>query len=355
MNNTSVNRSQFWNDFSINCLLLTKDSLKINLSSFWKSIMSPLEGNQLVYFILKVKFTDGSYASLSHMQIINKTMFKKLLNILYKYLDFNSDNYTDRTISNLIFQYHIKTVEKSKGQEAKLTESYKTKKVPAFRFKGYNLPISTDLEAWGLVNKLDNNIFKVNSNTREYKVTKFIDKQVFEVMSDNKVLFSFTDIFGENSNSFTRILKDKEFIYKNGELIVKKLNRKTDFITKIKVDKQLSNKFITLDIETKTMDNVMVPYCVSIYDGSNFKSFYLTSYSNSDDMLSSAISYLLKRSYDGYKVYIHNLSHFDGIFLFRILSNYENSILTPVMKDGKMISLRFSWKPKNFSIRISFN
>lgn len=128
--------------------------------------------------------------------------------------------------------------------------------------------------------------------------------------------------------------------------------RKTDFITKIKPAKDISNKFITFDIETIDNDNIKVPYCVSIYDGSNYKSFYLSDFKNSDEMLVTAISYLLKRSYNGYKVYIHNLSHFDGIFLFRILSNYQNCKFTPVLKDGKMISLRLSWKPSPSSLKV---
>jgi hypothetical protein len=43
--------------------------------------------------------------------------------------------------------------------------------------------------------------------------------------------------------------------------------------------------------------------------------------------------------YNNYKVYIHNLSRFDGIFLLRILAKIENSKLVPIIKDEKMIAL----------------
>ena len=56
-----------------------------------------------------------------------------------------------------------------------------------------------------------------------------------------------------------------------------------------------------------------------IYDGKESKILYLSDYENSDDLLSNAISIML-RKYNGYRVYLHNFSQFDGIFLIKILS-----------------------------------
>jgi hypothetical protein len=39
---------------------------------------------------------------------------------------------------------------------------------------------------------------------------------------------------------------------------------------------------------------------------------------------------------------VHNLSHFDGIFLLNILSNLNNTHLDPTIKDGKIINLELS-------------
>jgi len=61
---------------------------------------------------------------------------------------------------------------------------------------------------------------------------------------------------------------------------------------------------------------------VFIDDGVAFSytfSFYLTDYSSSEDMIINAFKDLLVKKYDNYKVYIHNLSNFDGIFLLKIL------------------------------------
>jgi hypothetical protein len=114
-------------------------------------------------------------------------------------------------------------------------------------------------------------------------------------------------------------------------------------MTKIKTDKVISNKFLTLDIETRTINGIIIPYCISIFNGTKAFSFYLTVNKNENEMLLAAIRSLMKHTYNNYKVYVHNLSNFDGIFILRILSNIPNSILSPVMKDGKLINLKFSW------------
>ena len=49
---------------------------------------------------------------------------------------------------------------------------------------------------------------------------------------------------------------------------------------------------MTLNIETQVINNVMIPYSFSYYDGKKVKSFYLTDYKDSKEMLIFAISSL---------------------------------------------------------------
>ena len=44
----------------------------------------------------------------------------------------------------------------------------------------------------------------------------------------------------------------------------------------------------------------------------------------------------MQRKYNGYKVYLHNFSNFDGIFLFNILTELSNDI-KPIINDGNFI------------------
>lgn len=114
------------------------------------------------------------------------------------------------------------------------------------------------------------------------------------------------------------------------------------------------NNFITLDIETQTINNVMIPYSICYYDGKKVKSFYLTDYKDSNDMLKFAIISLLKRKYTGYKVYVPNLSNFDGVFILKILSSIENINIYPTIKDGKMINIKLTFSKNNISFRDSY-
>ena len=74
-----------------------------------------------------------------------------------------------------------------------------------------------------------------------------------------------------------------------------------------------------MDLETRTLNGVMQPVCVSIYDGKVTKSFYLLDYNNEYLMLSASIEYLMQRKYNNHRVYLHNFSYFDGVFLLIIL------------------------------------
>lgn len=57
-------------------------------------------------------------------------------------------------------------------------------------------------------------------------------------------------------------------------------------------------------------------------------------------MLISSIKSIMKRKYNGYKVYLHNFSHFDGIFLLRILSMLSDNIKI-IIKNNDIIDILF--------------
>lgn len=56
-------------------------------------------------------------------------------------------------------------------------------------------------------------------------------------------------------------------------------------------------------------------------------------------MLIAAITLLLRKKYDQYKIYIHNFSHFDSVFMIKVLSNM-NLTRSPIIRDGKIINLK---------------
>src|SRR5258708_754651 len=57
-------------------------------------------------------------------------------------------------------------------------------------------------------------------------------------------------------------------------------------------------------------------------------------------MLKASIKYLLIRKYYGYKLYLHNFSYFDGVFLLKVLAEMANINLTKVLiRDGRILKL----------------
>jgi hypothetical protein len=108
-------------------------------------------------------------------------------------------------------------------------------------------------------------------------------------------------------------------------------------------DQKLRFKIFTLDIETRSINNIITPICISIYNGRKSISFDISDYEIYEIMILFAIRSLLKSTNNKAKIYVHNLSNFDGVFLLRIISDIENTKLTPVRKDGKRINLDWTY------------
>jgi hypothetical protein len=56
-------------------------------------------------------------------------------------------------------------------------------------------------------------------------------------------------------------------------------------------------------------------------------------------MLIAALKTLMLIKYSGYSVYFHNFSHFDSIFVLKILVNMDDIKVTPTIRDGKILKL----------------
>ena len=144
-----------------------------------------------------------------------------------------------------------------------------------------------------------------------------------------------------NLLTFKRIIKNQTFYFIDGQLDYKEKLNTFSFIKNLNPRAFLNNDFITMDLETRTMNGVMTPYCISVYDGENLQSFYLTDYYNEKFMLRASIDFLLKIKYHNQKVYLHNFSKFDVTFLLSTLSN-EHTKLKPIIRDGRFLTLKLA-------------
>jgi len=155
-------------------------------------------------------------------------------------------------------------------------------------------------------------------------------------------------------STFTRIIiNNKSYVYNNGELILKTINKKVGFLLPVNKSISLSKNFISMELETRNINGILELYTVGIYDGETSISFYLNDYKNTDEMLEESIKYLMKRKYDNYKIYLHNFSYFNGIFLLKILSNLSNNI-RPIIRDGRLIDIRFNFN-NNYNIYFRYS
>lgn len=96
-----------------------------------------------------------------------------------------------------------------------------------------------------------------------------------------------------NDSTFLRQLDNKKFTFKNNELILLTIDKSAKFIKPLLQRETLTNKFITMDIETFIKDNIHTPYCISWFDGENIFSYYLTDFKDSDSMITQAIKDLM--------------------------------------------------------------
>ncbi|KIM19924.1 hypothetical protein M408DRAFT_18673 [Serendipita vermifera MAFF 305830] len=90
-----------------------------------------------------------------------------------------------------------------------------------------------------------------------------------------------------------------------------------------------------MDLETKVINEKMVPYCVSIFDGVEASSFYISDFKDSNEMLENAIRFLMVKNYDGYKIFLHNFSYFDA------------NKISLLIRDNRLIDVKVNFGEKN--------
>ncbi len=339
--------------------LLNKQSIEYSLKQFWKDIMKKLSNDKFIYLLLRVKYQNNDCYTLGIMQKINNKDYNELLTFYIKFLTFKKDNYLNDTIDTIIITYKIIPDEKLLSKESKIGGSIKQQtKIESFKFLGYNLPNSIDYTILGEIIQSNGNIIIIkNSKTNYfYNIIKYETHNFIQIKFKDQIIIEYKDYLDDpyNLGTFTRKIKNHEYKFIDGKLIVKKLERQNKFIKSIKQDKDITNKFITLDIETRVIGNTILPYCLCYFDGKNTFSYYLTDYINEKSMLKEAILSLFnKKEYHNHIVYIHNLSFFDGIFLLNVLASIENITVKPLMKDGKMFNIELKLNNIKINLRDS--
>jgi len=390
-----MNELNKWHSFRYYFTNELKSDLEIKaaLTEFIHEVITPLKGKNTICFMFKIQ-TDQGFKSITHLQEFNINKFPKagqeeewlknyqkniqtlndLLNLCQESWYLVSDRYQTFLISYIVFSYkvipseEVKQITKKVNLENKFRQHAEALivKPEAQVFKNHHLPTTMDFTQWGeyeLSSDFKSAIVKKTSNKNKgYKIEYHIKLEDYKLLVDLKVgsltAFSWVDTLVPelgltNLSTFKRTIKKNTYYFEDGQLQLHTIEKSCRKITTVNKSTYRSKNFITYDIETKTIDGLMVPYCVCLYDGANHKIFYITDYDNlnltikekSDIMLKDSILFLLKPQYSGYKVYAHNFSYFDGIFLMKFLTEVEG-VVKPVIRDGKFIETKifYNWK-----------
>lgn len=336
-------------------------SIERGLRLLWQSVFIKLEADQLFLIQFKIVSIDGSNRSISFVQTLTKNDLASAILIFSEFWNLKQENYESLQIKDLLFIYRlIKPNSMISNRGLALSSKSINQKSPPFNIKGYTLPSTMDLTTWGEATFSPDfrEAFISKSKSNADYLVKIQDNSLeVDLMADNNVLLSFKDTRKENSHmelgTFIRSLKNQEYHYLDHSLIIKKIKRECSYITGTEPSLFLSHKIITMDLETRTIKGVMSVTTISIYEGGKAWSYYISDYDNSDEMITKAIKSIMIRKYSGFRVYLHNFSNFDGIFILRILSNISTDI-KPIIRDNKVIDLKVKFGKYTIFFRDSY-
>ena len=340
--------------YILNNNILTEKDIKLAINGFMNTIFNELPNNQYLLIIFKIKTEDKLHRTISTVQRINKLDKYELLSVFNEYWILKSNNYVQFSITEIHFNYKfIDNSFKITSSKINIPENL-TYNPKLLKCGSFNFPQTMDLFQWGDVQFiLDNKeaiVYKHHSSA-QYHVKFDKHTMIVKYVLNNKPLITFRDELLDINNlgTFKRTIKNQIFQFVDTQLISKEKLYKFPIIKKLSGKPFLINKFITMDLETINVNGKLIPYVIAHYVGTSSQTFYVTDYRDHKDMLIACIKSLMQRKYNGYKVYLHNFSNFDGIFLFNILNELSNDI-KPIINDGNFINIIFKYNNGKYKL-----
>lgn len=338
-----------WKDFSYDLpnRIVTIPDIRLSLTGLWSKVYSDKQNHQDMMFVqFKVRTGRHLTRSISYVQRVGYSDFNSLLDSFLGFWSIRSDLYKVEQFYQIIYTYKLIPKISTIPLSSKiLNHKNKDKEnISYFKFYGYELPTTMDYRSWGIL--IESNIlivYKPKSKI-EYHIHIYEDRQEVSVFSDGHFMIHFTDILLDvhDLSTFYRIIKEQSYLFVNGSLALKSVKRDHTYLGSLSPMKKTSFKVLTMDIETREDGETLSPYCISIYDGRVSFSFYLSDYGTVTGMLETAILSIMRRKYNGYKVYLHNFSRFDSVFLLKVFALLSHDV-TPIIREDRLIELRLKY------------
>jgi hypothetical protein len=343
-----------WKDFKIEIknTNFSNELLESKLDIFWREVIEiKLSENQQVWLLFKLQWGNSKHVTIGKLVKLNKEDKNYLFKYILTNMEDKSEYYKELTIKNMIFSYTIKKGRAKDKINFNSVNSGLISNLEYQYFHHHKLPITMDPLKYGkLLKQIDNIYFVQINRTNTAVITKNEDFNKVEFFKEGELIYEYKDHKVDES-TFVRSILNKHYTFKDNKLVILTVEKPVNFIKPLLSLSTLTNKIITLDIETFIKDGIHIPYVICWFDGEKSNSYYLVDFNSSNLLLTQAIKELMVRKYDDHKIYIHNMASFDGIFLLKILVELGN--VKPIIHHGDLISINFKSKIYNFVFKDS--
>ncbi len=335
-------KKKLWNNIKqeLKDNIFNQNILKKFINEFYETEVKIITEDQHILFIFRIVLINNDIKTVTKLLKITNDKNNNIISYLMDVINLTNNNYNNSPIKALIISYGIR--------KGKITPTILSKEETQQYHIYYNhkLPIALNAEEYGDIidSSGDKTIISLKKNITLI-IEKESNKNHIKYFKNGKLIYEWTDYLKED-NSLIREIGKTTIFWKDNEIIWTKVLKKSKPITKKKLSSDLNEMFITMDLETisinKDIGETLTPYLLSWYDGKRDKSHsYFINGGNIKNMIYSAMKDICIRKYKGYKIYLHNFSKFDGIFLIKYLITIGEC--EPVIHKGKIIS--FSFKP----------
>lgn len=333
--------------YSLNNLLLSPQVLEAYITNFWNDIFAPLTkiktSKKHLMILCKAEFNDSElgYRTLGDLRRANFTDKDLFIEYLTHRLGLLTESYVSHPITRITFSYVIK--DGLATDSRRLLQDLSDKGSTTHKFNKIVLPVTMNPEEYGEIRgstRFETLIrYFVNSGSRNYEIDVSLDGLTNRVTIQGPIDLKWTDT-KVSSDIFKREIGKYVLYFMAGELVLRKKVLNAKPFTKLSIDNSINSNFITLDIETITVNSKVTPYLICAYNGKDYITSYADKSLNQKTLFTIFINQLLTffDKANTITVYAHNLSGFDGIFLMKHLLSFGK--VDPLLFNGKLMSIK---------------
>jgi hypothetical protein len=334
----NVSRNIWTNEgYNFENKVFTNQLFQTIFNKFWKSIEHKFTESNHIYILFKIKYRGNQTLSIGTVQRLNKFDKQWYFDFIINNIEFKTEFYKEQLINSIIFSYGFK--------EGKLeNKNLIDEKLTYQDCYNYKIPISMNPLDFGIILWQNENNYSIFNNGMIINLVKFDNHNEVEFFKNGKSITKFTDKF-ISENTFERQVRTKKYLFVNKvqELFTQEM--KTKYISKLAPSISVGEKQICMDIETYMDGDTLVPFLICFYDGEKAFYFGLWDYPNPEAMILDCFCSIFIRKYKDYKVYFHNMSKFDIIFLLKYLVKIVD--VSPIIHNGRIIQLEVNYGPDN--------